>query len=96
MEIVTKCGIVLQSENRPSHKSHHYDTSKTHIIKSVEQSLMNLKTDYIDILLIHRPDPLMDPAETAEAFNQLKESGKVRNFGVSNFKNRNGICSNHI
>jgi predicted oxidoreductase len=86
MEIVTKCGIVLQSENRPSHKSHHYDTSKTHIIKSVEQSLMNLKTDYIDLLLIHRPDPLMDPAETAEAFNQLKESGKVRNFGVSNFK----------
>ncbi|MFF2455390.1 aldo/keto reductase family oxidoreductase [Peribacillus simplex] len=86
MEIVTKCGIVLKSENRPSHKSHHYDTSKTHIIKSVEQSLMNLKTDYIDLLLIHRPDPLMDPAETAEAFNQLKESGKVRNFGVSNFK----------
>ncbi|USK76759.1 aldo/keto reductase [Peribacillus frigoritolerans] len=86
MEIVTKCGIVLQSENRPSHKSHHYDTSKTHIIKSVEQSLMNLKTDYIDLLLIHRPDPLMDPAETAKAFNQLKESGKVRNFGVSNFK----------
>ncbi|MDO7486977.1 aldo/keto reductase family oxidoreductase [Peribacillus frigoritolerans] len=86
MEIVTKCGIVLQSENRPSHKSHHYDTSKSHIIKSVEQSLMNLKTDYIDLLLIHRPDPLMDPAETAEAFNQLKESGKVRNFGVSNFK----------
>ncbi|MGE7903344.1 aldo/keto reductase [Peribacillus sp. NPDC094092] len=86
MEIVTKCGIVLKSENRPSHKSHHYDTSKTHIIKSVEQSLMNLKTDYIDLLLIHRPDPLMDPAETAEAFSQLKESGKVRNFGVSNFK----------
>lgn len=86
MEIVTKCGIVLKSENRPSHKSHHYDTSKAHIIKSVEQSLMNLKTDYIDLLLIHRPDPLMDPAETAEAFNQLKESGKVRNFGVSNFK----------
>jgi len=86
MEIVTKCGIVLQSENRPSHKSHHYDTSKSHIIKSVEQSLMNLKTDYIDLLLIHRPDPLMDPAKTAEAFNQLKESGKVRNFGVSNFK----------
>ncbi|MFJ7932380.1 aldo/keto reductase family oxidoreductase [Peribacillus sp. NPDC096448] len=86
MEIVTKCGIVLQSENRPSNKSHHYDTSKSHVIKSVEQSLMNLKTDYIDLLLIHRPDPLMDPAETAEAFNQLKESGKVRNFGVSNFK----------
>ncbi|MDV7767367.1 aldo/keto reductase family oxidoreductase [Peribacillus sp. CSMR9] len=86
MEIVTKCGIVIQSENRPSHKSHHYNTNKTHIIKSVEQSLMNLKTDYIDLLLIHRPDPLMDPSETAEAFNQLKESGKVRNFGVSNFK----------
>ncbi len=86
MEIVTKCGIVLPSENRPSHLTHHYNTSKSHILKSVDQSLLNLKTDYIDLLLIHRPDPFMDPMETAEAMDHLKESGKVRNFGVSNFK----------
>jgi len=86
MEIVTKCGIVLKSPNRPHHKSHHYNTSKEHIIQSVEQSLRNFETDYIDVLLIHRPDPFMDPEEVAEAFTKLKEEGKVRYFGVSNFK----------
>lgn len=82
MELVTKCGIVLPSEQRPKH----YNTTKSHIIASVEQSLRNLRTDYIDLLLIHRPDPFMDPHETANAFVQLKEAGKVRHFGVSNFK----------
>ena len=53
---------------------------------SVNQSLENFQTDYIDVLLIHRPDPFMDPAEVAEAFTQLKNEGKVRHFGVSNFK----------
>ena len=86
MEIVTKCGIVLPSDNRPQHKTHHYNTSKKHILASVENSLQNLKTDYIDLLLIHRPDPFMDGEEVAEAFTQLKEDGKVRHFGVSNFK----------
>jgi predicted oxidoreductase len=86
MEIVTKCGIVLPSKNRPQHKTHHYNTSKKHILSSVEQSLKNLRTDYIDVLLIHRPDPFMDGEEVAEAFIQLKEQGKVRHFGVSNFK----------
>ncbi|MFC7784909.1 aldo/keto reductase family oxidoreductase [Rossellomorea sp. GCM10028870] len=86
MEIVTKCGIVLPSENRPEHKTHHYNTSKKHILTSVENSLQNLKTDYIDLLLIHRPDPFMNGEEVAEAFTQLKEEGKVRHFGVSNFK----------
>jgi len=86
MEIVTKCGIVLQSKNRPAHRSHHYDTSKEHILLSVENSLKNLKTDYIDLLLIHRPDPLMNPESVAEAFDQLLNEGKVRHFGVSNFK----------
>jgi predicted oxidoreductase len=86
MEIVTKCGIVLPSKNRPQHKTHHYNTSKKHILSSVEQSLKNLRTDYIDVLLIHRPDPFMNGEEVAEAFLQLKEQGKVRNFGVSNFK----------
>ncbi|MCA0971260.1 aldo/keto reductase family oxidoreductase [Halobacillus litoralis] len=86
MEIVTKCGIVLPSENRPQHKTHHYNTSREHIVQSVENSLDNLKTDYIDTLLIHRPDPFMDGEEVAEAFTQLKKDGKVRYFGVSNFK----------
>lgn len=86
MEIVTKCGIVLESPNRPEHKSHHYNTGKEHIIASVEKSLQNLKTDYIDTLLIHRPDPFMDPEEVADAFATLKNDGKVRHFGVSNFK----------
>ncbi|WP_456271972.1 aldo/keto reductase [Bacillus sp. AK031] len=86
MEIVTKCGIVLPSKNRPQHKTHHYNTSKEHIMKSVENSLKNLGTDYIDVLLIHRPDPFMDPEQTAEAFNQLHKEGKIRYFGVSNFK----------
>jgi predicted oxidoreductase len=86
MEIVTKCGIKLVSNNRPQHSFKSYDTSKEHIIASVNQSLQNLQTDYIDVLLIHRPDPFMDPAEVAEAFTHLKIEGKVRQFGVSNFK----------
>ncbi len=86
MEIVTKCGIKLVSNNRPEHSIKSYDTSKEHILASVNQSLENLQTDYIDVLLIHRPDPFMDPAEVAEAFTQLKIEGKVRQFGVSNFK----------
>jgi predicted oxidoreductase len=85
MQIVTKCGIKLLSSKHPKHVVQHYDTSKEHIIKSAEQSLVNLNTDYIDVLLIHRPDPFMDPAEVAEAFSQLKGQGKVRHFGVSNF-----------
>lgn len=86
MEIVTKCGIVLPSPNRPQHRSHHYNTRKDHILQSVEQSLKNFGTDYIDVLLIHRPDPYMDPEQVAEAFTELKNAGKVRYFGVSNFK----------
>ncbi|WP_445487084.1 aldo/keto reductase [Niallia sp. 03133] len=86
IEVVTKCGIVLPSKNRPENKSHHYNTSKEHIISSVDQSLTNLQTEYIDVLLIHRPDPFMNPEEVAEAFHLLKKNGKVRYFGVSNFK----------
>ncbi|MFV8828630.1 aldo/keto reductase [Alkalihalobacterium sp. APHAB7] len=85
IEIVTKCGIKLLSKKHPDHYIKHYDTSKEHIIKSVNQSLTNLATDYIDVLLIHRPDPYMDPSEVADAFIQLKADGKVRAFGVSNF-----------
>jgi predicted oxidoreductase len=85
MEIVTKCGIKLVSENRPENTFHAYDTSRDHIIKSAETSLKNLRTDYLDVLLVHRPDPLMDADKVAEAFNHLRKSGKVRHFGVSNF-----------
>lgn len=85
MQIVTKCGIKLLSSKYPDRKIKYYDTSKEHIIKSVEQSLVNLNTDYIDLLLIHRPDPFMNPDEVADAFINLKSSGKVIEFGVSNF-----------
>ncbi|MEB1809089.1 MAG: aldo/keto reductase [Bacillaceae bacterium] len=85
IEIVTKCGIKLLSQKHPDHYIKHYDTSKDHIINSVNRSLNNLATDYIDVLLIHRPDPYMNPSEVAEAFIQLKSEGKVRAFGVSNF-----------
>jgi predicted oxidoreductase len=61
-----------------------FDFSKEHILKSVEGSLKRLKTDYLDVLLLHRPDTLVEPEEVAEAFDKLQSSGKVRNFGVSN------------
>lgn len=74
--IQTKCGI----------RNGSFDFSKEHILNSVEGSLKRLKTDYIDVLLLHRPDTLMEPEEVAEAFSILHSSGKVRNFGVSNQK----------
>ncbi|MGS4680165.1 aldo/keto reductase family oxidoreductase [Enterobacter soli] len=83
MEIVTKCGIATTA--KPEHALGHYITDRDHIVKSAEQSLVNLATDHIDLLLIHRPDPLMDADEVAEAFLNLHQSGKVRHFGVSNF-----------
>lgn len=85
MEIVTKCGIKFPSDNRPENRFHGYDTSQEHIIRSAEKSLQTLRTDYIDVLLIHRPDPLMNADEIAEAFSKLKSVGKVLHFGVSNF-----------
>lgn len=85
MLLVTKCGIKLVSPKRPENVFHGYDTSKAHILKSVENSLKNLKTDYLDVLLIHRPDPLMNADVVATAFSELRQSGKIRFFGVSNF-----------
>ncbi len=85
MRITTKCGIKLVSEHRPLHKIKSYDLSRGHIISSVENSLVNLNTDYLDTLLLHRPDYLFDAHEIAEAFTDLKKAGKVRYFGVSNF-----------
>ena len=83
MEIVTKCGIATKA--KPEHVIGHYITERNHIVLSAEQSLRNLSTDVLDLLLIHRPDPLMDADEVAEAFLALHQSGKVRHFGVSNF-----------
>jgi predicted oxidoreductase len=85
MRITTKCGIKLVSENRPEHRIKSYDLSKDHIKQSVESSLLALHTDYIDTLLLHRPDYLLNPHEIAESFTALKKEGKVKYFGVSNF-----------
>lgn len=85
IEIVSKCGIALTTSNRPAHTIKHYNTSAAHIVASVEQSLTALNTDRLDLLLIHRPDPLLDLDEIAEAFDRLQTEGKVMHFGVSNF-----------
>jgi predicted oxidoreductase len=85
MQIISKCGIKLLSDRRPQHALKSYDTSHAHIIASVENSLKMLRTDHLDVLLIHRPDPLLDADEVAAAFNTLREAGKVLHFGVSNF-----------
>ncbi|WKK82008.2 aldo/keto reductase [Marivirga arenosa] len=85
MQITSKCGIKMIAENRPQHKIKSYDSSEKHIITSVENSLRNLHTDYLDVLLLHRPDFLMNPNEIAETFEKLQDDGKVKHFGVSNF-----------
>ncbi|MGZ8319512.1 MAG: aldo/keto reductase [Telluria sp.] len=85
MQLVSKCGIKLVAPQRPAHGIQHYDTSASHITASVEESLRQLRTDRLDLLLIHRPDPLMDFDEVAEAFTLLRKAGKVLHFGVSNF-----------
>jgi predicted oxidoreductase len=85
IKIITKCGINMLTPNRPHHAIKSYDTSAAHIIKSVEQSLTNFHTDYIDTLLIHRPDILINVEEVAATITALKTSGKIKSFGVSNF-----------
>ena len=84
-KIVTKCGIALCSERFPDRHIKHYDTSATYIRQSVENSLKRLRTDHIDVLLIHRPDHLMDADVVAGCFEVLRREGKVQHFGVSNF-----------
>ena len=86
IEIVTKCGIVAPTGRHAGTKIKHYDTSGRHIESSVESSLRLIGIDAIDLLLIHRPDPFMDPAETGRTLDGLVRSGKVRAVGVSNFK----------
>ena len=76
--------MILQSKCGINTKGNFYDFSKEHILYSVDEILKRLQTDYLDILLLHRPDPLMEPEEVAEAFDELHNSGKVKYFGVSN------------
>ncbi len=88
LQIVTKCGIRPRGAAqlaRPEHRINSYDSSGAHITASVEQSLRALRTDRIDLLLIHRPDWLMDVGEVAATIDALKRAGKVLHFGVSNF-----------
>ncbi len=84
IEIVTKCGIELTSLNKTA-TVNHYDSSKATILNSVDISLTRLGTDYIDVLLLHRPDYLLNADDVASAFEELRATGKVRHFGVSNF-----------
>ena len=83
--IITKCGINMVTEHRPGHTIKSYNASALHITRSVEQSLQNFNTDYIDTLLIHRPDILLNVNEVSEAIYLMKKAGKIKTFGVSNF-----------
>ncbi|WP_423146383.1 aldo/keto reductase [Rubrolithibacter danxiaensis] len=83
--LFTKCGLRLPHPSQPDVRVPHYDSSSTHILASVENSLRKLRTDYIDIFLLNHLDPVSDLEETAMALLRLKESGKVRNIGVANF-----------
>jgi predicted oxidoreductase len=84
IQLVTKCGIALVAPARPAHRVHHYDTSAAHIRHSLEASLRQLGTDHVDLLLLHRPDPLMDADEAAAALEALVRAGKTLHVGVSN------------
>lgn len=86
MEIVTKCDIVAPVGRYADAPCKYYDTSREHILKSVDLSLTDMGIDHIDLLLIHRPDPFMDHIETGAALDEVVASGKVRNVGVSNFR----------
>ena len=84
VQFISKCGIQLMSPTRQNELKH-YDCSKEYIISSAEASLKHLQTEYLDVLLIHRPSPLMHPHEVMQAVEQLKKEGKINHFGVSNF-----------
>jgi len=84
IRLISKCGIQNPGENRPV-SIKHYDYSAQHITWSVENSLKKLQTDYLDLLLLHRPSPLIQPDEIAETIATLKKDGKILDFGLSNF-----------
>ncbi len=85
LQIVSKCGIRLVAPGQPGQAIKHYDSSAAHVRASVEASLTALGTDHLDLLLIHRPDALMDADELADVFADLQRQGKVLHFGASNF-----------
>ncbi len=85
LEIVTKCGIMLRSDRQPATRVKHYDTSAAHVRASVERSLSRLGVNVIDVLLIHRQDPLMDHVQLGACLDALVAEGKVKSVGVSNF-----------
>lgn len=84
IELISKCGISRVCDQR-NYEIHHYNYTRNYIVESVEKSLENLHTDYLDALLLHRPSPLMDPVEISKAVDHLKKSGMIKSFGVSNF-----------
>ena len=104
--LFTKCGLLLPNANNPEVRIKHYNTSREHILKSVDNSLSKLKTDYIDIFLLNQLDPISNLEETALTLEQLKNSGKIKNIGVANFSVfqhqllasylKNPIVTNHI
>lgn len=83
--LFTKCGLITPHPQNPDVRIKHYDTSAAHITKSVEASLKKLKTDYIDIFLLDKIDPISNLEETAFALEKLSDSGKIKNIGVANF-----------
>lgn len=85
LQLISKCGICLVGPERRLHRLKHYDTRASHIRASVEGSLRKLHTDRLDLLLIHRPDPLMEPEEVAAVLQDLLQEGKILTAGVSNF-----------
>ena len=84
VQLISKCGIQYMAESR-ANSIKHYDYRKEYIIWSAEQSIQKLQCDYLDVFLLHRPSPLMQADEIAEAVEHLKSCGKIRSFGVSNF-----------
>ena len=86
LEIVSKCDIVIDAGRHSGARVKHYNTTAAHINASVDASLAEMGIDEIDVLLVHRPDPLMDHHETGAALDVLVDAGKVRAVGVSNFR----------
>lgn len=84
IQLISKCGIQMESKPRQNFIKH-YDYSTSYIVSSVEQSLRNLQTDYLDLILLHRPSPLMKVDDIARAIEKLKQDGKILDFGLSNF-----------